>query len=87
MEVTNQEIPDSSRNRCESQSKDDPIEEPWMLEPDFIQQGGQADTVEDEPEPDVSELYDMVSCNHQQQYSGTVPVAWPVLSSSGKARK
>ncbi|MCP3661944.1 MAG: hypothetical protein GY696_05505 [Gammaproteobacteria bacterium] len=52
----------------DSQSMDGPLEEedPWMLESDFIQEGGQADAVENEPEPDVSELYDIVPYNHQR---------------------
>ncbi len=57
--------------------------EPWMLEADFIQEGGQADAVENEPEPDVSELYDMVPYNHQQ-YARYCSVAWPAPSNSGK---
>ncbi len=52
----------------DSQSMDGPLEEedPWMLESDFIQEGGQADAVENEPEPDVSELYDIIPYNHQR---------------------
>ncbi len=36
----------------------------WMLESDFIQEGGQAEAIENEPEPDVSELYQIVPYNH-----------------------
>ncbi|MCP3666288.1 MAG: hypothetical protein GY696_27940, partial [Gammaproteobacteria bacterium] len=50
METTDQEVPDSL----------------WMLESDYIQEGGQAGAIEDEPELDVSELYDMVPYNHQR---------------------
>ncbi len=50
METTDQEVPD-------------PL---WMLESDFIQEGGQAEAIEDEPETDVSELYQMVPYNHQR---------------------
>ncbi len=35
----------------------------WMLESDFIQD---AEAIEDEPEPDFSELYQMVHYNHQR---------------------
>ncbi len=68
METTDQEIPD-------------PL---WMLESDFIQEGGQAEAIEDEPETSANFIkWSPIIISGTRV---TVPDAWPALSSSRKVR-
>ncbi|MCP4339606.1 MAG: hypothetical protein GY799_12120 [Desulfobulbaceae bacterium] len=52
----------------------DDDQDPWMLEDDYRQAGGQAEVVE-EPIPDINELYELVPYSHKEYkryYSGRI---------------
>ncbi|MCP3663383.1 MAG: hypothetical protein GY696_12960, partial [Gammaproteobacteria bacterium] len=65
---------DSMGMTPEDQKDTDAEEVPWVLEEDYIQDGGMAE-IFDGPDPELGELYDMVPYTHQQYkryFSGRV---------------